>query len=51
MGDPSGIGPEIIAKALRSKRVKNLADFTVIGDAFVFSQLSALSSQHSDLLI
>ena len=47
MGDPSGIGPEIIAKALRSKRVKNLADFTVIGDAFVFSQLSALSSQLS----
>lgn len=47
MGDPSGIGPEIIVKALSSPRVKGLADWTVIGDAFVFSQLSALGFQHS----
>jgi len=47
MGDPSGIGPEIIVKALNSKRIKGLADFSIIGDAFVFSQLSALSSQLS----
>ena len=47
MGDPSGIGPEIIAKALRCKRVKSLADFTVIGDAWVFSRPSAISNQQS----
>lgn len=47
MGDPSGIGPEIIAKALSSPRVKGLADWTVIGDAFVFSRLSAIGYQPS----
>ncbi len=44
MGDPSGIGPETIAKALRSKRVKGLADFTVVGDAFAFRQQSAFAA-------
>ena len=28
MGDPSGIGPEIINKALASKKIKNLAKIT-----------------------
>jgi 4-hydroxythreonine-4-phosphate dehydrogenase len=32
-GDPSGIGPEVTAKALASRKVKRLADFFVIGDA------------------
>ncbi len=32
-GDPSGIGPEVIQKALASPKVKRLADFFVIGDA------------------
>ena len=38
MGDPSGIGPEIIVKALNSKRIKGLADFSIIGDAWVFGR-------------
>ena len=47
MGDPSGIGPEIILKALQNKQVKGLADWTVIGDAWVFSknQKSKIKSQ------
>ena len=49
MGDPSGIGPAIIAKAL--PKVKGLAEFTIIGDAGVYNkishQLSAVSYQPS----
>lgn len=39
MGDPSGIGPEIIAKAL--PEVKDLAEFVVIGDHWVFSKVTS----------
>lgn len=35
MGDPSGIGPEVIAKALAMPRIRRLADFTIIGDKWV----------------
>lgn len=38
MGDPSGIGPEVIAKALGRREILKLADFTVIGDARVFDK-------------
>lgn len=37
MGDPSGIGPEIIAKAL--PEAINLAEFAVIGDKWVFEKI------------
>jgi len=36
IGDPSGIGPEVARKALR--KLKNFADFTVIGDARVYKK-------------
>lgn len=36
MGDPSGIGPEIIAKAL--SRVRGWAEFTIIGDRRIFEK-------------
>jgi len=45
MGDPSGIGPEIILKSIT--KLKGLADFVVIGDKWVFGQLSATSYQLS----
>ncbi len=32
MGDPCGIGPEIIAKALREPSVRDLANFVIIGE-------------------
>ncbi|MDP3731995.1 MAG: 4-hydroxythreonine-4-phosphate dehydrogenase PdxA [Candidatus Omnitrophota bacterium] len=47
MGDPAGIGPEIIPKAL--KKLKGLANFVIIGDKWVFGQLSAISYQLSAL--
>ncbi|MFZ2357547.1 MAG: 4-hydroxythreonine-4-phosphate dehydrogenase PdxA [Candidatus Omnitrophota bacterium] len=40
MGDPSGIGPEIIVKAL--EKVQHLAEFVLIGDRWVFNQLPAV---------
>ena len=40
MGDPSGIGPEIIIKALGSSELYDLADFVVIGDSFVLNEVS-----------
>lgn len=41
MGDPCGIGPEIILKALANRRVRRLANPVVIGDAGVLSHLAA----------
>jgi len=45
MGDPSGIGPAIIQKAMN--KVRGLADFVVIGDKWVFSQVSGVRCQVS----
>src|SRR3989338_4030605 len=36
MGDPPGIGPEVIVKALADKKVCAIANFIVIGDSDVF---------------
>lgn len=41
MGDPSGVGPEIIAKAI--KRLSGLAEFIVIGDRWVFDKSQVAS--------
>jgi len=37
LGDPSGIGPEITAKAFAKSSVRRAADFILIGDASVYS--------------
>jgi 4-hydroxythreonine-4-phosphate dehydrogenase len=38
IGDPSGIGPEIVVKALRSPQFRRLANFLVIADTFILSK-------------
>jgi len=38
MGDPGGVGPEIILKALNSSETKNYCAPIVIGDAFVIEE-------------
>ena len=38
MGDPSGIGPEVILKALGTHGLSKLADWTVIGDSWVLEK-------------
>lgn len=39
MGDPSGVGPETIVKALSDKNVSKLAHITVIGDYFAINKI------------
>lgn len=41
MGDPSGIGPEVLMKAMASPDIRGLAIFMVIGDEKVLRDLSA----------
>lgn len=41
MGDPAGIGPEIIAKALTDPHIHNLATFLIIGDYRTFARYHA----------
>ncbi|MFH1655901.1 MAG: 4-hydroxythreonine-4-phosphate dehydrogenase PdxA [Candidatus Omnitrophota bacterium] len=40
IGDPSGIGPEVVIKALNSPGINLLANFLVIGDRFAFLKSS-----------
>lgn len=40
MGDPSGIGPQILAKALSKPSIANLAEFVVIGDRWVLDKFN-----------
>ena len=36
LGDPTGIGPEIVAKLFNRKEVYELADIVIIGDNRIF---------------
>jgi len=38
MGDPSGIGPEVTLKALASHKIRGLANYLLVGDAFVIER-------------
>jgi 4-hydroxythreonine-4-phosphate dehydrogenase len=40
-GDPAGVGPEIVLKALESEAVVELAEWIVIGDAAAFAAVDA----------
>ncbi len=42
MGDPAGIGPEVIAKALSAPQLRGRAALFVVGDARVIRQALAL---------
>ncbi len=37
LGDPFGIGPEIVLKTLASRRLRRLADFIIVGDSSVIN--------------
>jgi 4-hydroxythreonine-4-phosphate dehydrogenase len=43
MGDPAGIGPAITAKAIN--KLKGLAEFVIIGDAWVFRKVKSSKSK------
>jgi 4-hydroxythreonine-4-phosphate dehydrogenase len=51
MGDPSGIGPEVILKALATPGLSKLADFTVIGDRRVLEGHQAWGLRTDDFTI
>jgi len=38
LGDPSGIGPEVVAKALKDPSMQRLAHYKIIGDEIVFKK-------------
>lgn len=38
LGDPGGIGPEIIQKAMASKKIRGLAEYLIIGDQRCFNK-------------
>jgi 4-hydroxythreonine-4-phosphate dehydrogenase len=40
MGDPSGIGPEIIAKAIKNPSINRIADFIIIGDEKTYQKVN-----------
>src|ERR1700674_2345728 len=42
MGDPAGIGPEIVLKALADPEVAPLARWIVVGDARILAMLGSL---------
>lgn len=42
IGDPFGIGPEVVLKALASRKLRGLADFFIIGDRSALSSLPKL---------
>ena len=55
MGDPKGIGPEVIVKALESKDIRNLlseSNFLIIGSADILSQTAgSLKTDFKPVLI
>jgi len=50
MGDPSGIGAQVIAKALAKSSIRQLAHFKIIGDYSIFKHYSACSWQNIDFV-
>jgi 4-hydroxythreonine-4-phosphate dehydrogenase len=44
MGDPSGVGPEIIAKTFADPNFREENRALVVGDAKIWDELSACSS-------
>lgn len=49
VGDPAGIGPEIVAKACAKKSVSDAADIIVIGDRQIIKK--AIEITHTDLTV
>ena len=43
LGDPAGIGPEVVVKALKDKRIQRLANFLIIGNSFVIEKTARIS--------
>lgn len=42
MGDPNGIGPEVIVKAISSKEIKDLCEIVIFGDAGIIQNAASI---------
>ena len=49
IGDPAGIGPELAAKLVADKEVRDAADLIVVGDRRVFDRACAVAGVSPDL--
>lgn len=49
MGDPAGIGPEIILKALDKEEIRDLGDLIVLGDKKVLKYASKISNVRREI--
>ena len=49
MGDPAGIGPEIIVKALDKKEIRDLGDLVVFGDRKVLEDAASFSGVNREI--
>ncbi|MBU4140642.1 MAG: 4-hydroxythreonine-4-phosphate dehydrogenase PdxA [Candidatus Omnitrophica bacterium] len=43
LGDPAGIGPEVVVKALGDRRIQRLANFLIIGNSFAIEKTARIS--------
>jgi len=50
LGDPSGIGPEVVARALAKPSIRNLADYILIGDYTTYSRYSRTRHKNCSFL-
>ncbi|MEA3305902.1 MAG: 4-hydroxythreonine-4-phosphate dehydrogenase PdxA, partial [Candidatus Omnitrophota bacterium] len=51
MGDPSGIGPEIMLKALAEPSINGIANYIIAGDAKVLKKTLAILSRRGKLCL
>jgi len=50
LGDPAGIGPEVLAKSLANPRLRNTAQFILIGDSTVLNRYLKKIPRHCRLI-
>ncbi len=50
LGDPAGIGPEVIAKALSDSRLRGLGDFKIIGDAGIYHTYNTKNYKNCEII-
>jgi len=50
LGDPAGIGPEVVAKALAKTSIRRLANFKIIGDGCIYKKYSSKNFSNCELI-
>jgi 4-hydroxythreonine-4-phosphate dehydrogenase len=50
LGDPAGIGPEVVAKALANPAIRKLGSFKLIGDHWIYKKYSTTNYKNCSFL-